>query len=284
MASKVDLHIHTTASDGRLPPEEIVQRAAEQGLKYIAITDHDTVAGISRALQAGIAFPGLTVIPGMEINTDTQTGEVHILGYCIDYKSKELEISLNRLRHSREIRAKKIVDNLSGMGIGISWERVMELAGGGSVGRPHIAQAMFEGGHIPSLQEAFIKYIGRHGPAYAERERLSPEEAVKLVVLAGGLPVLAHPEDVDELESFLKSLKKVGLIGLETYYDGYHRDTVKKLAKIAERYGLITTGGSDFHGLGSSHETPLGGAEVPIECAERLLKLAERRARESTIP
>ncbi len=284
MASKVDLHIHTTASDGRLPPEEIVQRAAEQGLKYIAITDHDTVAGISRALQAGTAFPGLTVIPGMEINTDTQTGEVHILGYCIDYKSKELESSLNRLRHSRETRAKKIVDNLSGMGIGISWERVMELAGGGSVGRPHIAQAMFEGGHIPSLQEAFIKYIGRHGPAYAERERLSPEEAVKLVVLAGGLPVLAHPEDVDELESFLKSLKKVGLIGLETYYDGYHRDTVKKLAKIAERYGLITTGGSDFHGLGSSHETPLGGAEVPIECAERLLKLAERRARESTIP
>lgn len=284
MASKVDLHIHTTASDGRLPPEEIVQRAAEQGLKYIAITDHDTVAGISRALQAGTAFPGLTVIPGMEINTDTQTGEVHILGYCIDYKSKELESSLNRLRHSREIRAKKIVDNLSSMGIGISWERVMELAGGGSVGRPHIAQAMFEGGHIPSLQEAFIKYIGRHGPAYAERERLSPEEAVKLVVLAGGLPVLAHPEDVDELESFLKSLKKVGLIGLETYYDGYHRDTVKKLAKIAERYGLITTGGSDFHGLGSSHETPLGGAEVPIECAERLLKLAERRARESTIP
>jgi len=284
MASKVDLHIHTTASDGRLPPEEIVQRAAEQGLKYIAITDHDTVAGISRALQAGTAFPGLTVIPGMEINTDTQTGEVHILGYCIDYKSKELESSLNRLRHSRETRAKKIVDNLSGMGIGISWERVMELAGGGSVGRPHIAQAMFEGGHIPSLQEAFIKYIGRHGPAYAERERLSPEEAVKLVVLAGGLPVLAHPEDVDELESFLKSLKKVGLIGLETYYDGYHRDTVKKLAKIAERYGLITTGGSDFHVLGSSHETPLGGAEVPIECAERLLKLAERRARESTIP
>lgn len=284
MASKVDLHIHTTASDGRLPPEEIVQRAAEQGLTYIAITDHDTVAGISRALQAGTAFPGLTVIPGMEINTDTQTGEVHILGYCIDYKSKELESSLNRLRHSREIRAKKIVDNLSGMGIDISWERVMELAGGGSVGRPHIAQAMFESGHIPSLQEAFIKYIGRHGPAYAERERLSPEEAVKLVVAAGGVPVLAHPEDVDDLDSFLTTLKKAGLAGMEAYYDGYHLNTVKKLVKIAARYGLITTGGSDFHGLGSSHETPLGGAEVPIECAERLLKLAERRAMESTSP
>ena len=280
MTSKVDLHVHTTASDGRLTPEEIVQRAAEQGLAYVAVTDHDTIAGIERALRAGAAFPGLKVIPGLEINTDTQTGEVHILGYCIDYKNRNLEDSLDRLRHSREIRARKIVDNLSGMGIDVSWERVMELAGGGSVGRPHIAQAMFEGGHIPSLQEAFIKYIGRHGPAYAERERLSPEEAVKLVVMAGGLPVLAHPEDVDELDSFLSSLKQVGLVGMETYYNGYHRDTIKKLVKTAERYGLLATGGSDFHGLGSSHETPLGGVEVPIECAERLLSLAGRRESE----
>jgi predicted metal-dependent phosphoesterase TrpH len=280
MMSKVDLHVHTTASDGRLTPEEIVQRAAEQDLTYIAITDHDTVSGIGRALQAGTAFPALTIIPGLEINTDTPTGEVHILGYCIDYKNKGLESSLKRLRHSRETRARKIVGNLSGMGIDISWERVMELAGGGSVGRPHIAQAMFEGGHIPSLQEAFIKYIGRHGPAYAERERLSPEDAVKLVVMAGGLPVLAHPEDVDDLDAFLTALKEAGLVGIETYYNGYHHKTIKKLAKIAERYGLITTGGSDFHGLGSSHETPLGGAEVPIECAEHLLKLAEQRSRE----
>jgi predicted metal-dependent phosphoesterase TrpH len=284
MTSKVDLHVHTTASDGRLTPEDIVHRAAELGLAYLAITDHDTVAGIERALRAGAAFPGLKVIPGLEINTDTQTGEVHILGYYIDYTNQSLESSLDRLRHSREIRAKKIVDNLSGMGIDVSWERVLELAGGGSVGRPHIAQAMFEGGHIPSLQEAFIKYIGRHGPAYADRERLSPEEAVKLVVMAGGLPVLAHPEDVDELDSFLSSLKQVGLVGMETYYNGYHRDTIEKLVETAERYGLVATGGSDFHGLGSSHETPLGGVEVPIECAERLLSLAERQAPEAMSP
>jgi predicted metal-dependent phosphoesterase TrpH len=281
MMSKVDLHVHTTASDGRLTPEEIVQRAAEKKLTYIAITDHDTVSGIERALKAGAAFPNLKIIPGLEINTDTLTGEVHILGYCIDYRNKGLESSLNRLRHSREIRARKIVDNLSGMGIDISWERVMELAGGGSVGRPHIAQAMFEGGHIPSLQEACIKYIGRHGPAYAERERLSPEEAVKLVVMAGGLPVLAHPADVEELNSIIPKLKQAGLAGMETYYNGYHRNTIKKLVKTAERYGLITTGGSDFHGLGSSHETPLGGAEVPIACAEHLIKLAAQRAPEA---
>ena len=280
MASRVDLHVHTTASDGRLTPEEIVQRAAEQGLSYIAITDHDTVSGIERSLQAGTASPNLNVIPGLEINTDTATGEVHILGYYIDYKNKDLEISLNKLRHSRETRARKIVANLSDMGIDVPWERVMELAGGGSVGRPHIAQAMFEGGYIPSLQEAFIKYIGRHGPAYAERERLSPVEAVKLVIASGGVPVLAHPEDVDDLDGFLAILKEVGLVGLETYYNGYHRNTIKRLAKTAERYGLITTGGSDFHGLGSSHETPLGGVDVPVECAERLLRLAGQQPRE----
>jgi predicted metal-dependent phosphoesterase TrpH len=280
VTSKVDLHIHTTASDGRLTPEEVVQRSAELGLAYIAITDHDTVSGIERALQANTAFPSMTVIPGLEINTDTPTGEVHILGYFIDYKNAELGSSLNKLRHSRETRARKIIENLSEMGIEVSWEQVMELAGGGSVGRPHIAQAMFEGGYIPSLQEAFIKYIGRHGPAYAERERLSPREAVKLIVTAGGLASLAHPEDIEELDVLLDELKEEGLVGIETFYDNYHLKTIERLAETAAKSGLITTGGSDFHDLGSSHETPLGGVDVPIECAERLINLAKQRSRE----
>lgn len=282
MTSKVDLHIHTTASDGRLTPEEVVQRAAELGLTYIAITDHDTVSGIGRALEAAVAFPVLEVIPGLEINTDTKTGEVHILGYFIDYKNEGLGSSLNKLRHSRETRGRKIVANLSDMGIEISWERVMELAGGGSVGRPHIAQAMFEGGYIPSLKEAFVKYIGRHGPAYAERERLSPVEAVKLVVASGGLPALAHPEDIDDLDGLLIELKAAGLVGLETYYNGYHVKTIETLVETAAKHGLIPTGGSDFHGLDSSHETQLGGIDIPIECAERLVGLAKQRSRQVT--
>jgi len=251
----------------------MVQRAAEKGLQFLSITDHDTVAGIERGIDAAKLFSSLQLIPGLEINTDTQSGEVHILGYCIDYTNEALKKTLGDLRHSREIRAHKIVSNLAEMGIEISWERVMELAGGGSVGRPHIAQAMFEGGFIPSLQEAFIKYIGRHGPAYAERERLSPKEAVKLVAAAGGIPTLAHPADTDNLEKLIPELKSVGLIGLETYYDGYHSDTIANLLRSAAKYELIPTGGSDFHGLGSSHETPLGGVYVPIECAERLLSL-----------
>lgn len=277
MASQVDLHTHTTASDGRLTPEEMVQRAAEKGLRFLSITDHDTVAGITRAIDTVTLFPSIRFIPGLEINTDTPTGEVHILGYCIDYNNEDLKLTLEKLRAAREMRAHKIVINLARLGIEISWDRVMELAGGGSVGRPHIAQAMFEGGHIPSLQEAFIKYIGRHGPAYAERERLTPKQAVELVISAGGLPTLAHPAECDNLDELIKELKGVGLIGLETYYDGYHSDIVDKLARIAARHDLITTGGSDYHGLGSSHETPLGGVDVPVECAERLLSLSEKR-------
>lgn len=280
MESKVDLHIHTTASDGRLTPEEVVQRAAERGMKFISITDHDTVGGIERGLNTAASFPSLNLIPGLEINTDTPTGEVHILGYCIDYKNVNLQSSLERLRRAREIRARKIVTNLSELGIDIPWERVLELAGGGSVGRPHIAQAMFEGGYIPSLQEAFIKYIGRHGPAYAERERLTPQEAVKLVLEAGGLPTLAHPGDVEdpkELHKLIAKLKDVGLVGVEAYYNGYRQSTIERLLHLAAQYGLITTGGSDFHGLSSSHETPLGGVYVPLECGEHLIALAAQR-------
>ncbi len=277
---KVDLHIHTTASDGRLTPEEVVRIAAKQGLSVIAITDHDSIAGLEPALLAAESFPSLRVIPGLEINTDIPNGEVHILGYFIDYKNKELEQALERLRNSREARAQQIVTKLEELGIDIAWQRVLELAGGGSVGRPHIAQAMFERGYIPSFQEAFIKYIGRQGPAYAERERFSPQEAAKLVVKAGGLPVLAHPADIDDLEELLVELKEGGLVGLEAYYNGYHRRMIERLVHLAAKHGLITSGGSDFHGLGGVDETPLGGVAVPVGCAERLIALAERRSQE----
>jgi len=273
---KVDLHIHTTASDGRLTPEEVVRIAAKQGLSVIAITDHDSLAGIEPALLAAESVPSLRVIPGLEINTDTPNDEVHILGYFIDYHNKGLNQTLERLRDSRESRARKIVAKLGELGIDIAWYRVLELAGGGSVGRPHIAQAMFERGYIPSFQEAFIKYIGRQGPAYVKRERLSPQEAAKLVVKAGGLPVLAHPANIDDLEELLVELKQAGLVGLEAYYDGYHRKMIDGLVSLAAKHGLITSGGSDFHGLGGDNEALLGGIDVPFHCAERLIAMAER--------
>ena len=273
---KVDLHIHSTASDGRLTPEEVVRLASKKGLSVIAITDHDSVDGIAAALVAAESVPSLRVIPGVEINTDIPNGEVHIVGYFIDYENEELKRTLETLRHYREIRARKMIAKLRKLGIEVEWQRVQELAGGGSMGRPHVAQAMFEQGYVPSLQEAFTKYIGRQGPAYAERERLSPEEAVKLVVKAGGLPVMAHPAGIDGLEELLIQLKEVGLVGLEAYYNGYGWKTIHRLVELANKYGLLTSGGSDFHGLGGD-ETPLGGIDVPLDCAQRLIALAEQR-------
>jgi len=268
---KIDLHLHTTASDGRLSPEEVVQLAVERGLEVIAITDHDSVAGITAAVKAAESFPPLKVIPGVEINTDIPDGEVHILGYFIDYRSPELRLTLRHLRQDRRRRARRIRAKLAQLGIEVSWERVKELAAGGSIGRPHIAQAMLEQGYISSLQEAFNKYIGRHGPAYVERARLSPVKAVKVVAKAGGLPVLGHPAGIDGLEELLEQLKAVGLVGLEAYYNGYGKRAVKFLVDIADKHGLITTGGSDFHGFGSGGETLVGGIDVPSVCLEQLV-------------
>lgn len=273
---KADFHLHTTASDGRFSPEKVVQLAAERGLEVIAITDHDSVAGVIAAVKAAESFPPLKVIPGVEINTDIPNGEVHILGYFIDYRSQELRQTLHRLRQARRRRARKIVAKLAQLGIEVEWERVKELSAGGSIGRPHIAQAMLEQGYISRLQEAFNRYIGRYGPAYVERERLSPVGAVKLVAKAGGLPVLAHPAGIDNLEELLEQLTAEGLVGLEAYYNGYGQRTVKFLVNIADKHGLIITGGSDFHGFGGGNETPVGGIDIPSVCLEQLVALAEQ--------
>ena len=273
---RIDLHLHTTASDGRLSPEEIVKWAAEKGLMVIAITDHDSIEGIAAAMEAAEASPSLKVIPGVEFNTDVPDGEVHILGYFIDCESQELHQALRRLRRGRRKRARRMIAKLAELGIDVDWERVEELAAGGSMGRPHIAQAMLEQGHISSLQEAFNRYIGRRGPAYVEREKLTPVEAVEMVVRAKGLPVLAHPAGIDGLEELLGQLKAAGLVGLEAYYDGYNRRIINELMDIAKRHGLIVSGGSDFHGFGGSKEKPIGGMNIPSHCVEQLIALAEQ--------
>jgi predicted metal-dependent phosphoesterase TrpH len=275
--SKVDLHMHTTASDGRFTPEEIVHKAVEKGLTVIAITDHDSVDGIAPALMAAEAFPSLKVIPCVEISTDVPTGEVHMLGYFIDYDNRDLQARLERMRHSRRERAQGMVAKLKNLGVQIEWERVQEIAGTGSLARPHLAQAMLEKGYVASLKEAFNKYIGRDGPAYVEREKMTPVEAVELILWANGLPVLAHPLTMNDLETAVIQLKSAGLVGMETYYNGYTAEEINTLVSLARKYNLITTGGSDYHGLEGITETMMGGAEVPIESAEQLIALAEQR-------
>lgn len=276
MVSRVDLHIHSTVSDGRLTPVEIVREAAERGLTYIALADHDTVDGIAPAQAAAQAFPQLKVIPCVEISTDIPQGEVHVLGYFIDYTDPELGATLDRFRNSRLRRAQGMVAKLDDLGIHIDWPRVQQIAGGSSIGRPHIAQAMLEKGYIDSIKQAFTEYLGRNRPAYVEREKMTPAEAVALIVKAQGLPVLAHPLTVNDPEVMTIELKAAGLVGIEAYYDGYTTDEINWLVGLADKHNLIATGGSDYHGLDPT-ETAIGGADLPIESVERLIALAKQR-------
>jgi predicted metal-dependent phosphoesterase TrpH len=275
---KADLHLHTTASDGRLSPKDIVSLAVKVGLDILAITDHDTIDGIAPALAAAEAFPSLTVIPGVEINTDVPHGEVHVLGYFINYTDPKLSASLQTLRDSRRGRARQMITKLGDLGMKIEWTRVCELAQGGSVCRPHVAQALFEKGYVSSEKEAFDKYIGHDGPAYVERYKLLPSEAVQLVIDAQGLPVLAHPAYISDLNELVPKLKEVGLVGMEIYYRDYSPDIIAGLLKIAKQHALIPTGGTDYHAFGDGSEVMIGGALAPTESVEQLFALADRRS------
>jgi 3',5'-nucleoside bisphosphate phosphatase len=274
--SKVDLHIHTTASDGKYAPAAIVRMALACGLRYIAICDHDSMEGILPAQKEAASDPNITVIAGVEINTDTSAGELHILGYLMESSNGELKVTLERLRNSRILRAQKMIDKLWKLGVHLEYERVRQIAGDGSIGRPHVAQAMLEKGYINSLKEAFMKYISRGGPAYVERDKITPAEATQLISSAHGVPVLAHPLTCVDPEPIIRDLASEGLQGLEVYYSTYSPEQIDNLLKLADKYGLIATGGSDFHGLDNLNEPQLGTVEVPLESVDRLIYLARR--------
>ena len=280
---RADLHVHTTASDGVLSPSELICLAIERGVGVVAITDHDSVDGIAPALVAARECPSLRVIPGVEVSTDIPRGEVHILGYFVDYMDPVLVKRLQVFRRSRRVRAQRMVAKLADLGLHVRWERVRQLAGAGSIGRPHVAQAMLEKGYVCTLGEAFNRYIGRNGPAYVEREKMTPSEAVDLVIKANGLPVLAHPANIDGMEELVDRLHKVGLVGIEVYYSNYGADVVKRLASVAHRYGLVACGGSDYHGLDSIDHVPLGGIDIPPESIEQLFDLARGRGHSALV-
>jgi predicted metal-dependent phosphoesterase TrpH len=275
--SRVDLHVHSTASDGRLTPAEVIREAAEKGVSYIALADHDTVDGIAAAKKAAQSYLNLTVIPAIEISTDIPQGEVHILGYFIDYADVELLAKLDDFRNSRRRRAEQMVAKLAKLGMPVKWRRVLELAGASTIGRPHIAQAMLEKDYVPSFKDAFDEYLGHGKPAYVEREKMLPAEAVGIIVRAKGLPVLAHPLTTEDPEGLITELKPAGLVGLEAYYGEYDAEEVEGLVEMAQKHGLIATGGSDFHGIEPDEETAIGGANVPLEVVERLIALAKER-------
>lgn len=268
----VDLHTHSTASDGELPPADLIRLARERGLSTIALTDHDTIAGIDAALAAARGT-SLQVIPGVELSADVPKAEVHVLGYFIDWHDPHFLSMLDKFREGRYGRAEKMTRRLTALGAPISFERVKEIAGDAAIGRPHVAQALLEAGHVTTIAEAFDKYIGRNGPAYVERFRLTPEDAVELILRSGGVPVLAHPREVT---GYVQPLVKTGLLGLEVFYGTYDDPTRAALLQLANEYGLIATGGSDFHGLDKmAHMSGLGDVGVPRTVVAELVQKAD---------
>ena len=271
---EVDLHLHTTHSDGTLSPTELVDLCARSGLKVIAISDHDSTEGVAEA-QAAAAGRDIEIIPAIELSTDVPDNEIHMLGYFIDTEDTGFQDLLREFRAGREDRGRKMVERLNLLGMEVSWERVEQIADGGAVGRPHIAQAMIERGYVSEWQEAFDKYIGRTGPAYVERTRLEPEEAIRVLLDNGALPVMAHPlyyerEDTQKLRNVVASLKEAGMIGLEVHYGEFSESEIDMLANIAAELDLVPCGGSDFHASGKPGEIIPGEAGPPMSTVESL--------------
>ena len=275
----VDLHLHTTYSDGRLKPAELVRLCADRGLEVIAVSDHDSTEGLDEVFEAASELPGLTVIPAIELSTDIPGAEVHMLGYFVDRHDPELQSALTRFRDGREHRAQRMVERLAELGLEVSWERVRELSGGGAIGRPHIAQAMVEAGHVRYPKDAFDRYLGRNGPAYAERAKLTPREAIAMLRANGAVPVMAHPtysasksdrDEVTQLREILTELKEAGLAGMEVHCGDYTPDQVEYLAALARELDLIACGGSDYHASGNPGEPEPGSVGPPPEAVEAL--------------
>ncbi|KXS45515.1 MAG: PHP domain-containing protein [Candidatus Frackibacter sp. T328-2] len=257
----VDLHLHTTASDGSFTPQELVVEAENKGFKTIAITDHDTLAGVEPAIAQAKEL-GLEVIAGIELTTYVGDKEVHILGYYVDYLDKDLLAKLTELKEFRRRRGEKMVDKLNELGIEVSWERVKEIADSGAVGRPHIARALVEAKQVKDISAAFDKYIGDNGPAYVPKAQLTPKEAIEIINRAGGVSVLAHPGLLKD-DQLVKKIIEAGIEGLETYYSKHDQSTTSRYLKLAKKNGLLTTGGSDCHGPKNKDEVLLGTIKAP---------------------
>lgn len=275
MASRVDLHLHTKASDGALRPEDLVKAADLIGIRVMAVTDHDSVDGIAEA-QAAASGLAIEVIPGIEISANLDGDELHILGYLLDAGDPFLQKALRRLQEDRLAQAKAMVERLGALGCPLEWDRVMAIADGGSVGRPHIALALLERGYVASVNEAFSRFLKRGGPGYVEGPKLLPQEAISLIKGAHGVPSLAHPIIVGandyhlDLPRLLPMMVEAGLEGIEVYYKGYTSEITASLLAIAGQHRLVPTGGSDFHGGGVVADAELGGVEVPWETVEHL--------------
>ncbi|MGI6093691.1 MAG: PHP domain-containing protein [Veillonellaceae bacterium] len=257
-----DLHIHTTASDGRLSPEEVLIKAAECGLSFIAITDHDTIDGLI-SLKDFCLNHSPVVIPGIEFSIDMPDHEVHLLGYYIDPFDAQLQKQLISITNDRRQRIEKIVTKLNDLGYNITKEEVLKSTKAtASIGRPYIARILVEKGYFQTVGDAFEKLLCKNGPGYVPHYKLKPQQAIKLINGAGGIAVLAHPGLIGD-ESIVLRMIEYGVCGLEVYHPKHNQEQRNKYLQLAKRYKLIVTGGSDFHGIPSRYPEKLGEFTVP---------------------
>lgn len=251
MRDCVDFHVHSNISDGTLTPTEVVKMAADKGLAAIALTDHDTIDGVEEALRAGETY-GIRVIPGIEISADYNGSDLHILGLNIDYKNEEFAGRVAVCRDSRDGRNLKMVEKMQAQGFPVTWDIMLDRFGDNSITRAHFAKYLLDEGYVASKDEAFAKYLNPGCPCYVSRVKVTPKEAIEMILLAGGHPVLAHPllyrMPKDRLESVIVMLQGYGLQGIEARYSLNRVEDDVFLEKLATRHGLGMTGGSDFHG------------------------------------
>lgn len=252
MKEKFDFHAHTAASDGSYSPHSLVKKAMDEGLEFIAITDHDTIAGVGEAFEAGKEF-GVMVIGGVEISIDFEPGTMHLCGYFFDIENQQLNDALRYVQEARFNRNPQIIEKLNEAGIDITMSEVEDAAGGKQIGRPHMAKVMLAKNYVKDIKEAFNKYLAKEARCYVDKKRLTLEKAVDIIKNAGGVAVLAHPgempfETKEEYETLLSYIKERGVFGLESYSSHHNEEENLMFKQLAERAGLFSTGGSDFHG------------------------------------
>ncbi|MGE4357217.1 MAG: PHP domain-containing protein [Candidatus Omnitrophota bacterium] len=259
-----DLHIHSSLSDGFLTPHEIVSEASKKKLSCIAVTDHDCVDAIPILLQNNYS---LEIVPAVELTSQLDDTEIHILGYFIDYREENLLRKLKELCQARRDRIIKMIDKLKSFGVNIEYEEVLKDKQVGSVGRLHLAQVLWERGYVKSVPEAFYKYIGKHAPCYVQRYHLLPEEAIKLIKEANGVPVLAHPHKINN-DEIIAELIQEGISGIEVYHPDHTGSVTEHYLLLAKKYSILVTGGSDCHGIEGKKE--LGSIKIPYEWVEEM--------------
>jgi predicted metal-dependent phosphoesterase TrpH len=280
---RIDLHIHSTASDGTLRPSEILTLAQDLNIAAISITDHDTLEGSKNALSCGIP-PSVKFLTGVEIGADPPdsfflSGSLHILGYAVDVHHPDLNQTLSKLKESRENRNPRILKLLSGLGIEITFDELRNLAEDSQLGRPHIARLMVKKGYVQSIDAAFDQYLGHGKPAYVDRFRFGCEDTIRIILDAGGIPVLAHPmllgiQQYEIFEDLIAVLTEMGMRGIEVYYPEHTRNLVAYYTRLAHHHDLLITGGTDFHGdinpeiqMGSG----TGDLYIPYKLYEKLI-------------